>query len=385
MPNHDESIACSVGIDDDPAQGAVVPPLYLSANYSFSGYGEKRQFDYSRSGNPTRALLGDALAQLERGAGAVVTSSGMAAIDLVLSLLPRDALVVAPHDCYGGTWRLFDARARKGAIEIAFVDQNDSAALDEVLARKPALLWIETPSNPLMRIVDIASLAERARRAGAQVAVDNTFLSPVLQKPVSLGADFVVHSTTKYLNGHSDVVGGAVVAARQADAEQLAWWANCTGVTGSPFDAWLTLRGLRTLGVRLAQQQASAAQIAQWLVAQPQIAKVHYPGLETHPGHGLACRQQSGFGAMLSFELKNGDPRALVAELRCFTLAESLGGIESLLAHPSSMTHAGMTPEARAKAGVGDALFRLSVGLEHVEDLIADLEAALARSAVPAS
>jgi cystathionine gamma-synthase len=280
---------------------------------------------------------------------------------------------------------LFDARARKRAIEVAFVDQTDADALGAALARKPALLWIETPSNPLMRIVDIAALAKRAHAAGAQVVVDNTFLSPALQKPIELGADFVVHSTTKYINGHSDVVGGAVIAARAGDAEQLAWWANCTGVTGAPFDAWLTLRGLRTLSVRVAQQQQTAEQVARWLAAHPQVGKVHYPGLETHRGHDIARRQQSGFGAMLSFELRSGDPRAFVAGLQLFTLAESLGGIESLAAHPASMTHAAMSPEARATAGISDSLFRLSIGLEHADDLLADLKGALARSALQAA
>jgi cystathionine gamma-synthase len=385
MPKHDESIACGVGINCDPAQGAVIPPLYLSANYSFAGFGEKRAFDYSRTGNPTRSLLADALAQLEHGAGAVVTSSGMSAVDLVLSLLPPGAFVVAPHDCYGGTWRLFDARAKKGTVEVAFVDQNDGDAVGAALARKPALLWIETPSNPLMRIVDVAALARRARLAGARVAVDNTFLSPALQKPIELGADFVVHSTTKYLNGHSDVVGGAVVAAAQADVEQLAWWANCTGVTGAPFDAWLTLRGLRTLGVRIRQQEQSAAEIARWLAAHPSVARVHYPGLAGHPGHDIASRQQTGFGAMLSFELADAaGARQFIAGLGRFTLAESLGGIESLIAHPSSMTHASMSAEARAKAGISDALFRLSIGLEHADDLIADLKGAFSALALAA-
>jgi len=381
MSKHDETIACSAGINCDPAQGAVVPPLYLSANYSFAGFGEKRAFDYSRSGNPTRSLLADAIAELERGAGAVVTSSGMSAVDLVLSVLPANALVIAPHDCYGGTWRLFDARARKGAIRVRFVDQNDAAAVAAALADEPALLWIETPSNPLMRIVDVAALAARAHAAGARVAVDNTFLSPALQKPIELGADFVVHSTTKYLNGHSDVVGGAVVAKHAADVEQLVWWANCTGVTGAPFDAWLTLRGLRTLNVRIAQQTESAGRLAHWLEAHPHVGKVHYPGLPSHAGHEIARRQQSGFGAMLSFELPGADARTFLAGLQRFTLAESLGGIESLIAHPASMTHAAMSAEARAQAGIGDCLFRLSVGLEHIDDLIADLDHALAGAA----
>lgn len=379
MSARDETLACEAGVDEDAAFGAVMPPIYLSSNYSFAGFAEKRGYDYGRSGNPTRAALARALAALEGGVGAVVTSSGMAAVDLVLSLLAPRALVLAPHDCYGGTWRLLHARARKEQIEVVFVDQNDRAAVDAVLARKPSLVWIETPSNPLMRVVDIADLAARAKAAGALVAADNTFLSPVLQKPIALGADFVVHSTTKYLNGHSDVVGGAVIAANQADAEQLSWWANCCGVTGSPFDAWLTLRGLRTLSVRMERQQQSAARIAAHLAAHAAVAAVHYPGLEGHPGRAFAAKQQRGFGAMLSFEVKAGVDVAKVATgVHSFVLAESLGGIESLIAHPSTMTHAAMSPEAKQAAGISERLFRLSIGLEHVDDLIADLDRALA-------
>lgn len=375
---HDESILARAGVDDDAAHGAVMPPIHLSSNYSFEGYGKKRAFDYSRSGNPTRAQLAGALTALERGAGAVVTSSGMAAVDLVLNLLPPGALVVAPHDAYGGSWRLLMALERKGAIKLALVDQGDSAALDAALAREPALVWIETPSNPLMRVVDIADIAARAKRAGARVATDNTFLSPVLQKPLTLGADIVVHSTTKYLNGHSDVVGGAVIAANQADADELAWWANCRGTTGSPFDAWLTLRGMRTLVVRIERQQRTARAVAEFLAAHDRVAAVHYPGLETHPGHAIAKKQQKGFGAMLSFELaERRDAPAFLDRLHCFTLAESLGGVESLIAHPSTMTHAAMTPEARAAAGIGERLMRLSIGLDHQDDLITALSAAL--------
>ncbi len=376
----DETIASSVGIDCDAAHGAVTPPLYLSSNYSFAGFEEKRAFDYSRSGNPTRALLADALAKLERGAGAVVTSSGMAAVDLVLAQLAPGARVVAPHDCYGGTWRLLEARARKGALRVEYIDQGEQSAVAEALREPAALLWIETPSNPLMRVVDVAALAAAAKRNGARVAVDNTFLSPALQKPIGLGADYVVHSTTKYLNGHSDVVGGAVVAADGAAAQELAWWANCTGVTGSAFDAWLTLRGLRTLFVRIERQQQSAQRVAAWLTTRASVAQVYYPGLEQHPGHAIAKRQQAGFGAMLSFELQSEfSPREFVSRLSRFTLAESLGGIESLIAHPATMTHAAMSPEARARAGITDHLFRVSVGLEHVEDLIEALEGALPR------
>lgn len=381
MAERDETIACRAGIDNDAGHGAIMPPLYLSANYSFADFNEKRAYDYTRSGNPTRATLGEAIAALEQGAGAIITSSGMSAVDLVLSLLPAGATVVATHDCYGGSWRLFEARQRKGQIKVQYVNLRDSDAVGAALAQKPALLWIETPSNPLMRIADIAALAKRAKAVGARVAVDNTFLSPVLQKPILLGADFVVHSTTKYLNGHSDVVGGAVVAAKSEDVEELRWWANCCGVTGAPFDAWLTLRGLRTLSVRIAQQERTATAVAQRLSQLPAVAAVHYPGLESHPDHAVAKRQQTGFGAMLSFELAAGaDLRTLTRSLECFSLAESLGGIESLIAHPATMTHAAMSAEARKAAGIGDNLFRLSVGLEAAEDLIADLEQALSKA-----
>jgi len=376
---------CRSGVNTDPTHGAVIPPLYLSSNFSFDGLEGKRRYDYTRSGNPTRDLLGDALAELEGGCGAIVTASGMAAVDLALSVLEPGDLVVAPHDLYGGTHRLLSARARRGHFSVVFVDQGDDAKVDEVLALKPRLLLIETPSNPLLRVVDVASLCSRARAAGALTAVDNTFLSPVLQTPLALGADIVIHSTTKYINGHSDVVGGAVVAADPAVLEQLAWWANCLGTTGSPFDSWLTLRGVRTLFARVERQQASAQIIAEWLQAQPQVASVNYPGLASHPQHALAARQQKGFGAMLSFELHGAIPavRALVEALDVFTLAESLGGVESLVAHPALMTHAAMTPEARHTAGIGDGLLRLSIGLEYPGDLLADLTRAFA--AIPAN
>lgn len=379
MTKYDETILCSSGVNADPTHGAVIPPLYLSANYNFDGYGGKRAYDYTRSGNPTRDVLAEGLAALEGGAGAVITSTGMSSVDLVLSQLEPGARVIAPHDCYGGTWRLFAARARKKAIDVAFVDQGDGDALGAALGDGADLVWIETPSNPLMRVVDIAAIAKRAKAAGARVAVDNTFLSPVLQKPIALGADYVVHSTTKYLNGHSDVVGGAVVAAKAEDMEQLIWWANCTGVTGAPFDSWLTLRGLRTLSVRLERQQRSAGKIAEWLAAHPRVGAVYYPGLESHATHAIAKKQQNGFGAMLSFEVDGGERevRAVLERIGVFTLAESLGGVESLVAHPASMTHASMAPEARRTAGIGDTLLRLSIGLEHEDDLLADLERAL--------
>lgn len=374
------TIAAANGIASDTNFGAVTPPLYLSSTFAFTGFEAHRGYEYSRTANPGRDLLGDTLAKLEGGAGAIITASGMSAVDLVLSLVGRGDLVVAPHDCYGGTYRLLCARRDRSHFDLAFVDQSDTAALAVVLAKKPALVLIETPSNPLMRVVDVRVIARQAKEAGAKVAVDNTFLSPALQQPISLGADFVIHSTTKYLNGHSDIVGGAVVAAAEADVEPLRSWANVTGVTGSPFDAYLTLRGIRTLFVRVERQQANAAAVATFLSGHKAVAAVHYPGLENHSGHAIAKAQQAGFGAMLSFDLAGGVEavRRFVETVRVFTLAESLGGVESLVAHPATMTHAGMGAEARHAAGIGDGLLRLSVGLEAEADLIADLERGLA-------
>jgi cystathionine gamma-synthase len=374
--------AVRAGIESDTQHGAVVPALHLSTNYSFTGLGGKRAYDYSRSGNPTRDLLGNALAELEQGAGAVVTASGMAAVALALELVPAGATVLAAHDCYGGTWRLLDAWAKKGRFHVRFADLTDNQALADGLALKPALVWVETPSNPLLRITDIRHVAQAAHAVGALVVVDNTFLSPALQQPLALGADVVVHSTTKYINGHSDVVGGAVVARDGAVAEQLKWWGNCNGLTGAPFDSFLTLRGLRTLGVRLRQHQENAERIAAFLDQHAAVGKVYYPGLQQHVGHALAARQQQGFGGMLSFELNGNvaEIEAFVDGLNYFSLAESLGGVESLVAHPASMTHAAMAPEARRAAGIADSLLRLSIGIEDGEDLLRDLAAGLQRA-----
>jgi len=372
--------AVRAGIDRDTAYGAVTPPIVLSSNFSFDGFGNKRQYDYTRSGNPTRDLLGEALAELEGGAGGVVTATGMGAINLVLNALlqPGDRLVV-PHDAYGGSWRLFNALAAKGHFELITADLTEPRSLADALGQSPKLVLVETPSNPLLRITDLRFVIDAAHKAGALVVVDNTFLSPALQKPLAFGADLVLHSTTKYVNGHSDVVGGAVVARDAELHQQLVWWANALGLTGSPFDAFLTLRGLRTLDARMRVHQENAAAIAALLDGHSAVEKVYFPGLESHPGHALAARQQSGFGAMLSFELRGGEAavRAFVDALRWFTLAESLGGVESLVAHPATMTHAAMSAEARAKAGISDGLLRLSIGIESCEDLVADVAAAL--------
>jgi cystathionine gamma-synthase len=376
--------AVRAGIDRDTAFGAVTPPLVLSSNFSVAGFNGKRRYDYTRSGNPTRDLFGEALAELEGGAGGVVTSTGMSAITLVLhAMLRRGDRIVVPHDGYGGSWRLFDALARKGHFEVVIVDLTDSRALVETLATAPKLVWIETPSNPLLRITDLRFVIEAAHKAGALVVVDNTFLSPALQAPIEFGADLVVHSTTKYINGHSDVVGGAVVSRTAELHETMGWWANALGLTGSPFDSFLALRGLRTLDARLRVHQENAEALAHALIGRPGVSAVHYPGLACHPGHAIASRQQKGFGAMLSVELDGGEAavRAFVEGLRCFTLAESLGGVESLVAHPATMTHAAMAPDARAAAGISDGLLRLSIGIEALEDLREDLDDALARVA----
>lgn len=375
--------AVRAALESDTQHNAVVPPIHLTSTYAFKGFGVKGNYDYTRSGNPTRDALAAAISELEGGAGAVVTASGLAAVTLVTQLFDADDLIVAPHDCYGGTYRLLAALAKRGALRVEFVDQTDDAALDAALTKVPKLVWIETPSNPLLRIVDIHAIGEKAHARGAVLLVDNTFLSPVWQQPIELGADLVLHSTTKYLNGHSDVVGGALVAKTRELHERLTWWANCIGVTGAPFDSYLTLRGLRTLHSRLAVHGDNAQRIAELLQSHDAVAKVYFPGLATHPNRELAARQQSGFGAMVSFELRGGiaQVQAFIEGLRCFSLAESLGGVESLIAHPASMTHAGMEASARQRAGISDSLLRLSVGIEAVEDLLADLRGGLERAA----
>src|SRR5437879_2391585 len=371
------------GIECDDPTGCVVPPIHLTSTFAFRGFGQKRGYDSTRSGNPTRDLLAGALAQLELGHGAVVTATGMAAITLVGYLIPAGARIVAPHDCYGGTYRLFDAWHRRGEREVEFVNFADEAAVRAALSRPTALLWIETPSNPLLRITDIETFAGWGKASGALVVVDNTFLSPAWQQPLTLGADLVVHSTTKYLNGHSDVVGGAVVARDQAHHEQLLWWANCLGVTGAPFDSYMTLRGLRTLHARLEHHGRNAHELAHWLQGEANVKRVWYPGLSSHPGHELAKRQQRGFGAIVTLEIEGGHAavREFLAGLESFSLAESLGGVESLVAHPATMTHAAMDPAARERAGLADGLIRLSVGIEALEDLREDLRRGLARAA----
>jgi cystathionine gamma-synthase len=368
--------AVRASIESDTQHGAVVPPLHLSSNYAFAGFGEPRQYDYTRSGNPTRDALAEALAELEGGAGAVVTASGMGALMLLTQFLRPGDTIVAPHDCYGGTYRLFEQQSLKGLFNVEFVDQTRLDVLRRICQEKrPKIILTESPSNPVLRVADLAAIRAIAEECAALFAVDNTFLSPALQNPIEFGADLVIHSTTKYINGHSDVVGGAVIAANDELAEQCAYWANVTGITGAPFDSFMTLRGLRTLFPRIRQHEESASLIAHLLQEQPNVRKVYYPGLEEHEGHDIAKRQQRGFGGMVSFEIDGGEAAvgAFVESLGFFSLAESLGGVESLVCHPASMTHAPVSEERKAAAGVTQTLIRLSVGLESVDDLVADL------------
>jgi cystathionine gamma-synthase len=374
-----ETLAVRAGIETDTQYGAITPPLYLSSNFSFADFDQKRQYDYSRSGNPTRDLLGDALSDLEGGFGGVITSSGMSAILSVIQLLNPEDTLIAPHDCYGGSFRLFKTYAEKGLFKLKFIDQTNDDVFAKALESKPKIVWIETPSNPLLRVVDINKLSALTKNivgSKAIVVVDNTFLSPIFQKPLSLGADIVVHSTTKYINGHSDVVGGAVISKTEELHEDVKWWSNCIGATGAPFDSFLTLRGLRTLDVRVQRHANNADKIVNFLVSHTQVEHVYYPGLVGHQGHEIAKKQQSGFGSMLSFKLKGGveSVKLFLKCLTIFSLAESLGGVESLICHPATMTHAAVSPEEQKIAGITDNLLRLSVGIENVDDLLQDLQ-----------
>ncbi len=365
------------GMGDDPAYKSVSPPIYLSSTYCFDTISEKGKYDYGRTANPNRNELAEALTKLENGFSCVVTSSGMSAIDLVTNLFKANALIVAPNDCYAGTHRLLSHRAKQGRLKVRFIDFLDANEVSEVFKEKPALLLLESPSNPLLRLVDISEICEFAKSVGALVAVDNTLLSPVRQRPLDLGADFSIHSTTKYLNGHSDVVGGAIISKKQEHGDQLTWWANCLGVTGSPFDSYMTLRGMRTLHPRMDSQESSAMKVAQFLHKHPKITKVYYPGLPSDSGYRLCKKQQSGPGAMISFEVNGGfnEAKKVIESLKVFQLAPSLGGVESLISYPPTMTHGGISETLRCTAGIKESLLRISIGLESSEDIIQDLSA----------
>lgn len=362
--------------DFDRGFGSVAPPIVASDTFRWQSPDDKPDFDYSRTVSPNRALLAEALSQLEGAAGGVITNSGQSAAFLACLDLPVGARIVAPNDCYGGTYRLLQALGEQGRIDCTFVDFADEEAFEEALGDSLELLWIETPSNPLLRITDIAKCAAAAKARGALVLADNTLPTPLRQRPLELGCDLVMHSTTKALNGHGDLFGGALLARDPALAERLEWWTNAAGLNGSAYDSSQILRGLRTLPLRIDRQESSAARIAHWLAGRADVETVHYPGLDSHPQFALAARQQSGPGFMLSFRLRGGKPSCdrFVAALELVTLASSLGGFATLICTPATMTHRGMPPEAQAKAGIHPDLLRLSVGLEAADDLVADLE-----------
>jgi len=357
--------AVRAGIGTDPAHNAVTPPIYLSTSYTFDSLDQRGRYDYSRSGNPTRDLFGEAVAALEGGSVGCVTSSGMSAISTtVLALLPAGGTLLAPSDCYGGSWRLFDALDRSGRLKLRLVDFSDASAAASAIAEGADLVWLETPSNPLLRITDIAAVTASAHAAGALVVADNTFAGPVLQRPLEAGVDVVVHSATKSLSGHSDVVAGVIVAADAERGADLCWWANALGATAGAFDSYLALRGLRTLHLRVAAAQTGAAAVVELLTSHPAAHAVHYPG----------------FGSIVTFEVADrAAVDALLDGLHLFCLAESLGGVESLISHPATMTHAAMPESAQAAAGITDGMLRLSIGIEDPADLVADLRAGLDR------
>lgn len=371
-----DTIAVRAGVNSDKHCRAVIPAIHLSSTYWLDNLGDKTEFEYSRCSNPTRNLLGDALAKMECGEAGIITNTGTSAIHLICQLLTAKDHVVIPHDLYGGSYRLFKHLSDKGNFKLHIIDQNDLDQVQEALSYRPKMLLIETPSNPLLRLVNISQLSTLFKAVGAIVVVDNTFMTPVLQKPILHGADIVIHSTTKFINGHSDMVGGAVITKDIELGNQLSWWANCIGVTGSAFDSYMALRGLKTLSVRIRQQQNNTREIVKMLKQHNVIQSIHYPGLEEHAGHNLAKQQQSGFGSIVSFEIKGGieTTRAFLSHLKIFTLAQSLGGVESLICHPSSMTHAGMDAAQQHKAGISESLLRLSVGIEFVDDLLSDLK-----------
>lgn len=367
------------GQQTDRAYRSISTPIYQSAIFRFDERGEKPEFDYTRSGNPTRCALEQVLAELEGGAGAVAVASGMAAVTTVLATLPAGAHVICSHDCYGGTERQLTWLSEQGKLDVSFVDLTAAGGLERSIRPHTRLIWVETPSNPLLRIVDLEAVGRVAKAAGVKLAVDNTFLSPLLQRPIAFGADYVVHSTTKYLNGHSDVVGGAVVSATEQDHERIALASNTLGTTSAPFDSYLLLRGLKTLDLRLKKHEENAFVVAEFLSGHPAVDTVWYPGLPEHEGHDIARRQQSGFGGMVSFAVRGSgeDVRRVLTGTRVFALAESLGGVESLIEQPATMSHASMRPEQRAAAGITDNVVRLSVGIEHADDLLEDLDRAL--------
>ncbi|HET6351849.1 MAG TPA: PLP-dependent aspartate aminotransferase family protein [Coriobacteriia bacterium] len=376
---HFETLAIHAGQGPDPAYGAVMPPIYQTSTFAFEGFDKPGEFDYTRSGNPTRKQLESALAALEGGKAGFVFGTGMAATATILSDFSAGDHLIVHDDLYGGTYRLLADVVSKRGIAIDFVNLRDLAAVEATANDATKAIWIETPTNPLMNLVDLRQIAGFAKARGIMTICDNTFLSPYFQRPLELGIDVVMHSTTKYINGHSDVVGGALITSDDAIAERIGFLQNALGAAEAPFDCFLVLRGLKTLALRMEAHNSNALTIARWLESHPKIATVLHPGLESHPQHELACSQASGFGGTFSFRIKGGneEARRLFEALKLFTLAESLGGVESLIEQPFTMTHVSMPEDVRRSIGITEDLIRISVGIEHVDDLIADLERGL--------
>jgi cystathionine beta-lyase/cystathionine gamma-synthase len=372
--------ALHAGQEPDPSTGAVMTPIFQTSTYAQEGLGEHKGFEYSRTGNPTRKVLEDCMAALESGIYGLAFASGMAAESAILSLLSSGDHIVSCDDLYGGTYRIFEKVFRRYSIEASYVPASGNLdAYEQAIRPNTKLIWLETPTNPLLGIVDIRAIADMAHHHNLLVVVDNTFASPYFQQPLKLGADIVVHSTTKYINGHSDVIGGAVVLNNEEVYESIKFYQNAAGGVPSPFDSWLTLRGIKTLAVRMRQHEENARSVAKFLAEHPGVEKVYYPGLPTHPDHELAKRQMSGFGGMVSFQYKGTytDMAQLVRRFKVFALAESLGGVESLVCHPASMTHGSIPREIRESRGLTDTLLRLSVGIEDIVDILEDLQQAL--------
>ena len=371
--------AIHAGQEPDPSTGAVMTPIYQTATYAQAGLGEHKGFEYSRTANPTRTALEACMAALEDGKYGLAFASGMAAESAILSLLSAGDHIVSCDDLYGGTYRIFERVMRRYNVETSYVQADSLAAYEQAIRPNTKMIWLETPTNPLLRLVDIRAIAEIGHHHKLLVVVDNTFASPYFQQPLKLGADIVVHSTTKYLNGHSDVIGGVLVLNDQEVYEAIKFYQNAAGGVPAPFDSWLTLRGIKTLAVRMRQHEENARAVAKFLVEHPRTEKVYYPGLPSHPDHELAKRQMSGFGGMVSFQFKGtyADVAQMVRRFRVFALAESLGGVESLVCHPASMTHGSIPKDIRESRGLTDTLLRLSVGIEDIEDIIGDLEQVL--------
>jgi len=371
--------AIHAGQEPDPSTGAVMTPIFQTATYVQEGLGEHKGFEYSRSGNPTRKALEACMAALEGGTYGLAFASGMAAESAILSLLSSGDHIVSCDDLYGGTYRIFERVLRRYSVEASYVPAGGLDAYEQAIRPNTKMIWLETPTNPLLGIVDIRAIAEMAHRHNLLVVVDNTFASPYFQQPLKLGADIVVHSTTKYINGHSDVIGGALVLNDEDVYESIKFYQNAAGGVPSPFDSWLTLRGIKTLAVRMRQHEENARTVAKFLAEHPRVEKVYFPGLPSHPDHELAKRQMSGFCGMVSFQYKGTytDIVQLVRRFKVFALAESLGGVESLVCHPASMTHGSIPKDIRESRGLTDTLLRLSVGIEDIEDIIGDLEQTL--------